>query len=445
MSASLESQNKSLPPPWDRIFSLGTRAFVWVLLVAILYILRPFFLLIFLTFVFAYIQAHAVEGLGHRILSRPLRVTIVGLVFLGTIFATGYTMFPQIQREAVNFGQKAPEYMEQADIELEKAMRESPWLARLLGREDLIPAAGEQDKEGGGNGDGADGNPKPMVEGPGSTEPRSQPGTAHQPPAGRNGRPGGKQGPVYGPPEKPAEHKMVRNFVFQLIGISTGADMSRDPERTMRDNLRKATDYFTQVLGVASAFLLSLLFSFLIVLDLPKLRRAIAGLEHTKVGFIYDEVADNIHTFGKVLGRALEAQFFIAVVNTILTGIGIYFMGLPNLVFLCTVVFLCSFIPVAGVFLSSAPICLMALQTSGFGLMLIAIGLILLIHTIEAYILNPKIFGHHLRMTPVLVLIVLTVGGKLFGVWGLVLGLPIVNYFFRHAIRREPPTDAAMA
>ena len=42
-----------LPPPWDRIFSLGTRIFVWALIFAILYVLRPFFLLVFLTFVFA--------------------------------------------------------------------------------------------------------------------------------------------------------------------------------------------------------------------------------------------------------------------------------------------------------------------------------------------------------------------------------------------------------
>ena len=73
--------------------------------------------------------------------------------------------------------------------------------------------------------------------------------------------------------------------------------------------------------------------------------------------------------------------------------------------------------------------------------MLFAIGMILIIHTIEAYVLNPRIFGHHLRMNAVLVLIVLTIAGKLFGVWGLVLGLPVVNYFFVHAIRRRKPDD----
>ena len=97
---SEETNEKTLPPPWDRIFSLATRTFVWALLIAVLYILRPFLLLVFLTFVFAYIQAHGVEGLAHRIKNRALRVVIVGLVFLGTLFATGFTLLPQVQEQA---------------------------------------------------------------------------------------------------------------------------------------------------------------------------------------------------------------------------------------------------------------------------------------------------------------------------------------------------------
>ena len=82
---------QQLPAPWDRIFSLGTRTFVWALLITIIYILRPFFLLIFLTFVFAYLQSHGVEGLGHRFRSRVYRVIIVFIVFLGVIVGTSDT------------------------------------------------------------------------------------------------------------------------------------------------------------------------------------------------------------------------------------------------------------------------------------------------------------------------------------------------------------------
>jgi predicted PurR-regulated permease PerM len=119
-----------------------------------------------------------------------------------------------------------------------------------------------------------------------------------------------------------------------------------------------------------------------------------------------------------------------------LTALGVWVIGLDeSIAFFSVIVFLCSFIPVAGVFISSVPICLLALQTSGFSLMLIVVALITLIHLVETYILNPKIYGHHLRMNPVVVLIILTVGGKLFHVWGLILGVPIFTYIFGTAIK----------
>ena len=179
------------------------------------------------------------------------------------------------------------------------------------------------------------------------------------------------------------------------------------------------------------------------MLDLRKITRGMNGLANTKIGFIYDEVASNIAGFGRVLGRALEAQLFIALCNTALTAACIWIMGIPNLLVLSTIVFFCSFIPVAGTFISSTPIALLALQGDGVSAMLIVIAMIVGVHLIETYVLNPQIYGHHMHMNPVLVLIVLTIGGKLFGIWGLILGIPIVNYVFRHAIRRpsERPVE----
>jgi predicted PurR-regulated permease PerM len=200
--------------------------------------------------------------------------------------------------------------------------------------------------------------------------------------------------------------------------------------------VEQVKDVMGRVIASVSAFLLSLLFSFLIVWDLPGLVASARRLRSTKIKFIYDELAPNLVSFATVLGRAFEAQLVIAFLNTFLTAIGVWVIGLDEkLAFFSMIVFLCSFIPVAGVFISSLPICLMALQESGFTLMLIVIGLITVIHLVETYILNPKIYGHHLRMNPVLVLIILTIGGKLFHVWGLILGVPICTYIFGTAIQ----------
>ncbi len=392
MLPAMEPQEKTLPPPWDRLFSLASRTFVWGLLLAVLYLLRPFLLLIFLTFVFAYIQAHGVDGLAHRIKNRPLRVTIVGLVFLGTLLASGFTLVPQVQDQAGTFWQNRQKYANDADQELNKFLKQWPSVYASVAKHKTGPT------------EAVKAAPQPTIP--------------------------GKEPEATQEPKPPENLYLVRDFIDG--GITS---WNQNP-----------LEIGQSVLGVASAFLLSLLFSFLIVLDLPKLKRSIQGLSKTKIGFIYDEVADNIAGFGMVLGQALEAQLFIAVCNTILTAIGCWMMGLPNLLVLSTIVFFCSFIPVVGTFISSTPICLLALQAGGVSTMVLAIILICVIHAVETYVLNPQIYGHHMHMNPVLVLIVLTVAGKLFGVWGLVLGIPIVNYVFRHAIRfaaeRPQTTDS---
>jgi len=229
-------------------------------------------------------------------------------------------------------------------------------------------------------------------------------------------------------PERSAAALMLQQ-VFGLGETASG-------EANLRALLTTLQNVGKNVLSVISAFFLSILFSFLIVLDLKRLSALVQKLEHTKLSFVYREVGPGVYQFGAVMGRAFEAQFFIAILNTFLTGLGLWFLGLTGkLAFLLMIVFFCSFIPIAGVFISSVPICLLALQQSGIGLMFLTILMITVVHLVEAYILNPRIFGHHLRLNPVLVLIVLTIGGELFGMWGFLLGLPVCTYIFKYAIR----------
>ncbi|MGA0867737.1 MAG: AI-2E family transporter, partial [Planctomycetota bacterium] len=120
-----------LPPPWDRIFSLGTRVFVWALIFGILYVLRPFFLLVFLTFVFAYILEHGVQGLAHRIANRPARVVLVALVFLGTLITLGVALAPAFQQQARKLAAEYPQYLAKIDTELDRTREQQPEIFRI--------------------------------------------------------------------------------------------------------------------------------------------------------------------------------------------------------------------------------------------------------------------------------------------------------------------------
>src|SRR5262245_658098 len=262
-----EPQEKSLPPPWDRIFSLATRAFVWGLLLSILYLLRPFLLLIFLTFVFAYIQAHGVEGLQHRIKNRPLRVTLVALVFLGTLLATGFTLFPLVREQAVTFWQNRHKYADDADREINKSLEEYPSVYKsLLERSAVIEKLREKQPNPDGQLRGKDYEVRiergqdgqftlhfdekvaqalrNIGRSPDETSTAVDPGS--QP---RRGAPGPAKNGQDPPPTRPDDEKLhpVRNLLDNV-----GNDIG--------DN---AVAFGQSVLGYLSSFLLSLLFSFL--------------------------------------------------------------------------------------------------------------------------------------------------------------------------------------
>jgi predicted PurR-regulated permease PerM len=349
----------------EQLKVLFTKVFVWTLLAGLLFMLRSFFLLIFLTFVFSYILSQTEKKYEHRINNRLARVSIISTLFLLILICLGLVIVPLVKEQSQLLAEKFPNYVHNLDQSLYDLADKYNSIKAVIPDIDIDKSKGSISlrlfQESFGNGD--------------------------------------------------TSHTSLNSALFALKNAGT------------------------KLFAIGSSFLLSLLFSFLIVLDLPALARQLNGLKETKLSFIYHEVADSIFGFAQVLGRALEAQLFIAILNTILTSIGLFCLSISKIALLSVIVFVCSFIPVAGVFMSSVPICIMALTDYGFSKMFMVIGMVIIVHMIETYILNPKIYGHHLRLNPVVVLIILTVGGKLFHVWGLVLGVPICTYIFGHAIR----------
>lgn len=185
---------------------------------------------------------------------------------------------------------------------------------------------------------------------------------------------------------------------------------------------------------------MALVLSIFITFDFANLRNSVRRLsDHPRVGRFVREIVPGLVQFARLIGRSFQAQAVIACFNTLLTFIALWLIGVENEVFLCTLVFICSFIPVWGVIFSSIPIALMALvQTDGSLLRaLLSIVAILVIHLIESTILNPKIMGNMAHMHPVMVTMILAIGEYFFGMWGLLLGVPVAVYIIRIVILNE--------
>ena len=178
-------------------------------------------------------------------------------------------------------------------------------------------------------------------------------------------------------------------------------------------------------------FFLAMLFSFLILFDLPKLSKGVRRLRYTRLADTYHETSDSIMLFAKVVGENFRAQLIISLINTVLTAICLYFLEVKAVALLSTIVFMCGLIPVLGMWISSAPIIIMAINSGGVELGLWALLMIIVIHMIEAYILNPRIVSSVMRINPVMTLIILYIAHSLIGMWGMLLGVPIAVYIYR--------------
>ncbi|MGB7934743.1 MAG: AI-2E family transporter [Gammaproteobacteria bacterium] len=177
---------------------------------------------------------------------------------------------------------------------------------------------------------------------------------------------------------------------------------------------------------VGIALLLTILISF----DMVGLKKGAQRLHRSRLARLYVKVVPNLVAVARLIGRSFAAQGVIAVVNTLLSFALLRLLGLHNELVLCSVVFIASFIPVLGIILSSIPIVLQALaQLDGsLELALYALVGVGVIHAIESMVLLPRIVGTILHLHPVLVLAILVVGEHLFGIWGLLLGVPLAVY-----------------
>jgi predicted PurR-regulated permease PerM len=186
-----------------------------------------------------------------------------------------------------------------------------------------------------------------------------------------------------------------------------------------------------------SWFFVAILFSFLIVFELPELMQKFRSLRFTRLNAIYDETVSSVIQFGKVVGENFKAQIYISAINTAFTFAGLTLIGTGMTALLSVVVFACGLVPVMGVFISSVPIMLVAINTGGPSMLTYVLILIVVIHAIEAYVLNPRIVSSVFHVNPVITLIILYVAHGLMGMWGMFLGVPISVYIYSQLVNHR--------
>ncbi|WP_342514326.1 AI-2E family transporter [Sporosarcina sp. FSL K6-1522] len=182
---------------------------------------------------------------------------------------------------------------------------------------------------------------------------------------------------------------------------------------------------FTDISKTSVQVLIALLLSLFFLLEKPRLIEFTGKFKYSKIAPFYYEIEFFGKKFSRTFGKVIEAQFIIALVNTFLSVIVLMVLGFPQVIGLSFMIFFLGLIPVAGVIISLIPLTLIAFTIGGILKVVYLIVAIMVIHAIEAYILNPKLMSSKTDLPVFYTFIVLIFSQSFFGVWGLIIGIPV--------------------
>lgn len=196
-------------------------------------------------------------------------------------------------------------------------------------------------------------------------------------------------------------------------------------QKQLSSGVKVIFTYISNIGSMGMTFVMSFVLSFFFCMEEGWVKNFSSLFLKSKIAWFSKDVAYLGNKFINTFGVVLEAQFIIAIVNTVLTVIGLYFMHFPQLLSLSLLIFLLSLIPVAGVIISCIPLALIGYTVGGIKDVIYVLIMIAVIHMFESYFLNPKLMSSKTDLPVFYIFIILMFSEHFFGVWGLIVGIPV--------------------
>ncbi|MDB5931078.1 MAG: hypothetical protein JWR60_2785 [Polaromonas sp.] len=134
-----------------------------------------------------------------------------------------------------------------------------------------------------------------------------------------------------------------------------------------------------------------------------------------------------LHEIAGQIQRYLQVQLLTSALVGVLTGLALLFLGLDNAMVWGVVAGVLNLVPYLGSLITAAASALVGFMQFGSINMAMAVGgASLVIHTFVGNLLTPWLTSRASRLSPVAVFMGLLAWGWLWGVWGLLLGVPIL-------------------
>lgn len=149
---------------------------------------------------------------------------------------------------------------------------------------------------------------------------------------------------------------------------------------------------------------------------------------------IHEILVETIHEYYNFIKGMLVVYLIVGLLNSI----GLWIIGVPNPFLFGFIASILTFIPYLGILISSLlPIAVSWITYNSIWYPLAVIAVFTVVQALEAYIIFPLAVGSRLKINTLVIIIVIIVGGILWGAAGMILFIPFTS-ILKLIADREP-------
>lgn len=222
----------------------------------------------------------------------------------------------------------------------------------------------------------------------------------------------------------------LENLINQIDVESLGNELSKFAKTEFSGVLDSTIDILAVIVNGIVNFVLGLVFAIYILMSKETLKDQTKRLINA---YLPSKVADNIFEVAR-LSRTTFSNFIIgqtveAFILGALCTIGMIILGLPYAPMVGSLVGITAFIPIIGAFIGGAIGAFMIFTVDYMQAFIFIIFLVIL-QQLEGDLIYPRVVGSTIGLPSIWVLFAVTVGGSLWGITGVLLGVPIVSVIY---------------
>lgn len=182
-------------------------------------------------------------------------------------------------------------------------------------------------------------------------------------------------------------------------------------------------DTLSGIFGGLAGLVVVLVMAFYMVVEE---KGAVRLFQNLVPGKFQDVSAKIISQVEVKIGQWLSGQLMLSLTIGVLYYIGLLILGVESALTLAVFAGFLEFIPYLGPILGGIPVVVVALSDSPIKALL-ALGLVILIQQLENQIIAPKLMQKAVGLNPLVSIVAVLTGAKLFGLVGVLLAVPVAT------------------